>query len=155
MPHSASAKKRLRQNVRSRDRNKAIKTEIKTSIKKVLQALSAKDVTTAQDLLRLSLKKLIGRLHQKQFIKIRLRESSQDSLPVLSKQLRQQLAENKVTTCFLYRSKASLYNVPLNCLTVEDRSFDTGSLVVPVALLIEYWCNAAKADSNATCHWCF
>ena len=57
MPHSASAKKRLRQNVRSRDRNKAIKTEIKTSIKKVLQALSAKDVTTAQDLFKTVAKK--------------------------------------------------------------------------------------------------
>ena len=43
MPHSASAKKRLRQNVRSRDRNKAMKSEIKTSIRKVLEALSAKE----------------------------------------------------------------------------------------------------------------
>ena len=57
MPHSASAKKRLRQNVRSRDRNKAMKSEIKTSIRKVLEALSAKDVTTARDLFKSVAKK--------------------------------------------------------------------------------------------------
>ena len=57
MPHSASAKKRLRQNVRSRDRNKAMKSEIKTSIRKVLEALSAKDVTAARDLFKSVAKK--------------------------------------------------------------------------------------------------
>ena len=36
MPHSASAKKRLRQSIVCRDRNRAIKSEIKTSIRKVL-----------------------------------------------------------------------------------------------------------------------
>ncbi|MEI7861938.1 MAG: 30S ribosomal protein S20, partial [Planctomycetota bacterium] len=30
MPHSVSAKKRLRQNVRNRERNRAAKSEIKT-----------------------------------------------------------------------------------------------------------------------------
>ncbi|HBK73163.1 MAG TPA: 30S ribosomal protein S20 [Planctomycetaceae bacterium] len=57
MPHSASAKKRLRQNVRSRDRNKAMKSEMKTSIRKVLEALSAKDVTAAKDLFKSVAKK--------------------------------------------------------------------------------------------------
>ena len=57
MPHSASAKKRLRQNVRSRDRNKAMKSEIKTSIRKVLEALSEKDVSTAKNLFKLVAKK--------------------------------------------------------------------------------------------------
>ena len=57
MPHSASAKRRLRQNVRSRDRNKAMKTEIKTSIRKVLEALSAKDVSAAKNLFKLVAKK--------------------------------------------------------------------------------------------------
>ena len=57
MPHSASAKKRLRQNVRSRDRNKAMKSEIKTSIRKVLEALSAKDVPAARDLFKSVAKK--------------------------------------------------------------------------------------------------
>ena len=58
MPHSASAKKRLRQNVRSRDRNKAMKSEMKTSIRKVLEALSAKDVTAAKDLFKSVAKKV-------------------------------------------------------------------------------------------------
>ncbi len=57
MPHSASAKKRLRQNVRSRDRNKAMKSEMKTSIRKVLEALSANDVTAAKDLFKSVAKK--------------------------------------------------------------------------------------------------
>ena len=58
MPHSASAKKRLRQNVRSRDRNKAMKSEMKTSIRKVLEALSVKDVTAAKDLFKSVAKKV-------------------------------------------------------------------------------------------------
>jgi small subunit ribosomal protein S20 len=40
-----------------RDRNKAMKTEIKTSIRKVLEALSEKDVSTANDLFKLVAKK--------------------------------------------------------------------------------------------------
>ena len=52
MPHSASAKKRLRQSIVRRDRNRAIKSEIKTSIRKVLDALSNKDVSAAQELFR-------------------------------------------------------------------------------------------------------
>ena len=57
MPHSASAKKRLRQSIVSRDRNRAIKSEIKTAIRKVLDALSNKDVTAAQELFRTVAKK--------------------------------------------------------------------------------------------------
>ena len=50
MPHSASAKKRLRQNVRTRDRNRAVKSEMKTAIRKVLDAISEKDVAAAKSL---------------------------------------------------------------------------------------------------------
>ncbi len=57
MPHSASAKKRLRQSIVRRDRNRAIKSEIKTSIRKVLDALSNKDVSAAQELFRTVAKK--------------------------------------------------------------------------------------------------
>jgi small subunit ribosomal protein S20 len=57
MPHSASAKKRLRQSIVRRDRNRAIKSEIKTSIRKVLDALSDKDVSAAQELFRTVAKK--------------------------------------------------------------------------------------------------
>lgn len=57
MPHSASAKKRLRQSNVRRDRNRAIKSEIKTSIRKVLEALSNKDFPAAQELFRTVAKK--------------------------------------------------------------------------------------------------
>ena len=52
MPHSASAKKRNRQNIRNRDRNRAKKSEIKSSIRKVLDAISSGDVDLAREQLR-------------------------------------------------------------------------------------------------------
>ncbi|RLS77935.1 MAG: 30S ribosomal protein S20 [Planctomycetota bacterium] len=52
MPHSASAKKRHRQNLRDRDRNRAVKSEIKSRIRKVLEAISSGDVTGASEQLR-------------------------------------------------------------------------------------------------------
>jgi small subunit ribosomal protein S20 len=83
MPHSASAKKRLRQNVRSRDRNRAVKSEMKTAIRKVLEAISEKDVDAAKTLFH-SVAKKADRLRQRrQFIKIKQPESSRDSVPEL------------------------------------------------------------------------
>jgi small subunit ribosomal protein S20 len=52
MPHSASAKKRHRQNLRDRERNRQAKTVIKNSIRKVLEAVSAGDATLAQEQLK-------------------------------------------------------------------------------------------------------
>lgn len=52
MPHSASAKKRHRQNLRNRDRNRAAKSELKSSIRKVLDAISAGDVDLAREQFR-------------------------------------------------------------------------------------------------------
>lgn len=52
MPHSASAKKRHRQNLRNRDRNRAVKSEIKSKIRKVLDAISAGDVGAAKEQFR-------------------------------------------------------------------------------------------------------
>jgi len=49
MPHSVSAKKRLRQNLRARERNRAIKSEIKSELKKVLTALTNGDVAAARE----------------------------------------------------------------------------------------------------------
>ena len=49
MPHSVSAKKRLRQNLRARERNRAIKSEIKSELKKVLAALTNGDVAAARE----------------------------------------------------------------------------------------------------------
>lgn len=52
MPHSASAKKRHRQNLRNRERNRAVKSEIKSKIRGVLTALSAGDVAAAKESFR-------------------------------------------------------------------------------------------------------
>jgi small subunit ribosomal protein S20 len=52
MPHSASAKKRHRQNLRNRERNRAIKSDLKTQVRKLLEAISTGDVAKAKDELR-------------------------------------------------------------------------------------------------------
>ncbi len=48
MPTTRSAKKRLRQNIKRRLHNRAIKSGIKTYAKRVLQALAAKDIAKAE-----------------------------------------------------------------------------------------------------------
>lgn len=58
MPHSASAKKRLRQNLRNRERNRAAKSVIKTEIRKVLESLRGGDVPAAKEQLRTVAKKV-------------------------------------------------------------------------------------------------
>lgn len=58
MPTTKSAKKRLRQNVRLRDRNRALKSMLKTQIRKVREAVAASNVTEAETELRLTTKKL-------------------------------------------------------------------------------------------------
>lgn len=57
MPHSASAKKRHRQNLRNRERNRAVKSELKTQVRKLLEAVAAGDVAKAQEELRAVAKK--------------------------------------------------------------------------------------------------
>jgi small subunit ribosomal protein S20 len=52
MPHSASAKKRNRQNLRNRERNRAIKSDLKTQVRKLLDAIAAGDAAKAKDELR-------------------------------------------------------------------------------------------------------
>jgi len=52
MPHSTSAKKRHRQNLRDREQNRQVKTVLKNSIRKVLDAVSGGDVDLAQERLR-------------------------------------------------------------------------------------------------------
>lgn len=52
MPHSASAKKRNRQNIRDRERNRQVRSVVKTSVRKVLEAVAAGDVAQAQESLR-------------------------------------------------------------------------------------------------------
>jgi small subunit ribosomal protein S20 len=57
MPHSASAKKRHRQNLRDRERNRAVKSELKSHVRKLLDAISAGDVTVAKEHFRTVTKK--------------------------------------------------------------------------------------------------
>ena len=58
MPHTKSAKRRLRQSLERRAKNRAIKSAIKTQVRKVRQAIAAGDIATAETELRLAAKKL-------------------------------------------------------------------------------------------------
>ena len=57
MPHSVSAKKRLRQNIRNRERNRTMKSDLRTSIKKVIDALGEGNATLAREQFRTVAKK--------------------------------------------------------------------------------------------------
>jgi small subunit ribosomal protein S20 len=57
MPHSASAKKRHRQNLRNRESNRAVKSDLKSQVRKLLAAISAGDVAKAKEELRTVAKK--------------------------------------------------------------------------------------------------
>ena len=48
MPNSKSATKRLRQNVTHRDRNRAVKSDLRTQLRKVRAAVAAGDVAKAE-----------------------------------------------------------------------------------------------------------
>ena len=52
MPNTASAKKRLRQDVLKRDRNRVAKSQIKTEIRKVLAAVESGDLAAAREAFR-------------------------------------------------------------------------------------------------------
>jgi small subunit ribosomal protein S20 len=56
--HTKSAKKRHRQSLERRAKNRAIKSTIKTQVRKVRQAVAAGDTATAEKELRLAAKKL-------------------------------------------------------------------------------------------------
>ncbi len=58
MPHTKSAKKRLRQAAKRRVYNKSIRSEIKTYTKKVLKAIEDKDKALAAKYFDLTQKKL-------------------------------------------------------------------------------------------------
>ncbi len=58
MPTTKSAKKRLRQNLKRRDRNRAVKSMLKTQVRKVRDAVAAKNVAGAEAELRVTGKKL-------------------------------------------------------------------------------------------------
>lgn len=52
MPHSASAKKRHKQNLRNRERNRAAKSELKSHVRQVLTAIDAGEIDQAREALR-------------------------------------------------------------------------------------------------------
>ncbi len=58
MPHSASAKKRVRQNEKRRIYNKSLKSEIKTRSKTLAEAVEAKDVEKSKALFRVVVSKI-------------------------------------------------------------------------------------------------
>lgn len=58
MPNTPSAKKRLKQDTKRRARNRAVKSAIRTQFKKVLSALAAGDVQTAEAEFRVAAKRL-------------------------------------------------------------------------------------------------
>ncbi len=58
MPHTKSAKKRLRQNEKRRLANKAKKSEFKTWIKKVLGAVKEQDLEKAKQFFPIAVKKI-------------------------------------------------------------------------------------------------
>ena len=58
MPNTASAKKRLRQNVKQRNHNRSIKSALRTSIRKVREATAAGEMEKAETEFRTTTKKL-------------------------------------------------------------------------------------------------
>ena len=58
MPTIASAKKRLRQNVVRRERNRSIKRAVRTQCRKVREAINTGDAELAENEFRLAVKKL-------------------------------------------------------------------------------------------------
>lgn len=58
MPNTSSAKKRLRQNVVRRERNRAVKSAVKTQIKKVLSAIKDGNVELAETEYRTAAKQI-------------------------------------------------------------------------------------------------
>jgi small subunit ribosomal protein S20 len=57
MPHSASAKKRHRQSLVRRQRNRAVKSEIRTSIRRLLDSIRTGEIDSAAEAFKLVAKK--------------------------------------------------------------------------------------------------
>src|SRR5271165_4238667 len=58
MPHSNSAKKRHRQSLERREKNRAVKRELKTRVRTVVEAVAAGKPEDAQSALRVAAQKL-------------------------------------------------------------------------------------------------
>ena len=58
MPHSKQAKKRLRQDEKKKMSNRAVKSEVRTTVKKVLKAVEDQDTEAAKKILPVAMKKI-------------------------------------------------------------------------------------------------
>ncbi|HMO14213.1 MAG TPA: 30S ribosomal protein S20 [Pirellulaceae bacterium] len=58
MPNTKSAAKRLKQNVDRRSRNRSVKSELKTHVKKVASSVSSGDVPKAEEEYKVTAKRL-------------------------------------------------------------------------------------------------
>ena len=58
MPHSKNAKKRHRQSLERREKNRSVKRELKTRVRKVVEAVAAGKLEEAQNDLRVAAQKL-------------------------------------------------------------------------------------------------
>lgn len=58
MPHTKSAKKRLRQSLQRRARNRAVKSALRTQVRKVLEAVQSRDAAKAETEFRLAAKQM-------------------------------------------------------------------------------------------------
>jgi len=81
MPHSASARKRHRQNLRNRDRNRAAKSSLKTAIRRLLESLGNNDAEGAKERFRLVVKRADraaagGTIHRNRAARIKSRLSA-------------------------------------------------------------------------------
>lgn len=81
MAHSASARKRHRQNLRNRERNRAVKSSLKTAIRRLLESISNDDAAEAKERFRLVAKKAdraaaAGTIHRNRAARIKSRLSA-------------------------------------------------------------------------------
>ncbi|MBY0589513.1 30S ribosomal protein S20 [bacterium] len=58
MPHVTSAKKRLRQNKKRRMQNRAVKSDLRTHVKKLLKSIKEKNAASATEILKTVASKL-------------------------------------------------------------------------------------------------
>lgn len=58
MPTSLSAKKRLRQNIKHRLRNRQVKAALRTQIRKLREAIKERNINTAEEQMILTMKKI-------------------------------------------------------------------------------------------------
>ncbi|NBU40218.1 MAG: 30S ribosomal protein S20 [Planctomycetia bacterium] len=81
MPHSASARKRHRQNLRNRERNRAVKSSLKTAVRRLLDSLSQNDSEAVKERFRLVVKQTDraaagGTIHRNRAARIKSRLSA-------------------------------------------------------------------------------